>query len=128
MNTIAAPKSPVQNRAEGFALSAIFQCLPTYASAVLLLKLAGSHQIVGNAGGAAIFVTTATLLHGLLVPWLGPKYPRLFKSSYEPLFFDAGLSFAEKVAQWRVRPITTLQLMTTVLMLSLLAVGVASMG
>jgi hypothetical protein len=68
------------------------------------------------------------LLHGLLLPWPGPRYQRFFRKVYEPLFFDAGLSFAEKVAQWRVRPITSLQLMTTVLMLSLLAVGVASLG
>ncbi len=46
------------------------------------------------ARGAEIFVTTATLLQGLVVPWLGPKYQRLFKNTYEPLF-KASLSFAE---------------------------------
>jgi hypothetical protein len=41
MNAIAAPKSPQLNRLEGFTLTAIFQGLPTFAIAVLMLKLTG---------------------------------------------------------------------------------------
>jgi hypothetical protein len=128
MNAVTAPKSRQQNRLEGFALTALFQGLPTFATAVLLLKLAGSHEIVGDKGGAAIFVVLTTIFHALLTPWLAPKFPIFFKNNYEPLFFDANLPFAEKIAQWRTQPMASLQLVTTVLMLSLLAVGVASLG
>jgi hypothetical protein len=127
MNAIAAPKSRQQNRLEGFALTAILQGFPTFAMAVLILKIAGSHQIVSEKGGAAVFVVLASCFHALLTPWLGPKFPKFFKNGYEPLFFDASLSFAEKIAQWRAQPVASLQLVTTVLMLSLLAVGVASL-
>ena len=54
--------------------------------------------------------------------WLAPKFPRFFKQSYEPLFFDARLSFAEEIEKWRVQSIVSLQLVTNVLLLSLLAV------
>ena len=88
MNAVAAPKSHRINQLEGITLTAIFQAFPTFAATVLLLKLAGSRAIVGDPGGAAIFVALATLVHALLVPHLGPKFPRFFKNSYEPLFFD----------------------------------------
>ena len=114
MNAIAAPKSSAQNRLEGFA--------PTFAAAALLLKLA-RHEI---AGGVVLFVVTASIFHGLFTPWLAPKFPKFFKHSYEPLFFNAGLSFVEKIEKWRAQPTTSLQLVTNVLLLSLLAVGVVS--
>ena len=56
MNAIAAPKSHRINQLEGITLTAIFQAFPTFAATVLLLKLAGSREIVGDPGGAAIFV------------------------------------------------------------------------
>ena len=93
-------------------------------AAALLLKLA-RHEI---AGGVVLFVVTASIFHGLFTPWLAPKFPKFFKHSYEPLFFNAGLSFLEKIEKWRAQPTTSLQLLTNVLMLSLLAVGVMSMG
>ena len=124
MNALAAPKPPMQNRLEGFALAAIFQGFPTFAAAALILSLA-HHPI---AGGAVFFVIAASIFHGLLTPWLGPKFPNFFKNSYEPLFFNANLSFAEKLSQWRAQPTVSLQLVTQVMMLSLLAVGVASRG
>ena len=46
MNALAAPKSPQLNRLEGVALTSIFQGFPTYASAVLMLKLMGAHEVV----------------------------------------------------------------------------------
>ena len=128
MNAIAAPKSPQMNGLEGFALTAIFQGFPTFAIAVLVLKLAGSHEIVGEKGGAAIFVVLAAIFHALLTPWVGRKFPKIFKNGYEPLFFDASLSFADKIARWRTQPLASLQLVSIVLMLSLLAVGVVSLG
>ena len=123
MNAITAPKPRSLNRLEGFALTAILQGFPTFAAAALLLKLA-RHEI---AGGVVLFVVTASIFHGLFTPWLAPKFPKFFKHSYEPLFFNAGLCFAEKIEKWRAQPTTSLQLVTNVLMLSLLAVGVASM-
>ena len=42
MNAVTAPKSRQLNRLEGFALTAIFQGLPTFAIAVLMLKLTGA--------------------------------------------------------------------------------------
>jgi hypothetical protein len=122
MNVIAAPKSTMQNRLEGFVLTAIFQGLPTFAAAALLLKLA-RHDI---AGGPLLFVVMASTFHALLTPWLGPKFPKFFKHGYEPLFFDANLSFAEKLEKWRMQPIVSLQLVKSVMMLSLLAVAAVS--
>ena len=124
MNAIAAPKSRVLNWLEGFALTFLLQSFPTFASAALLLKLV-HHEI---AGGVVLFVVMASIFHGLLTPWLAPKFPKFLEHSYEPLFFDAGLSFIEKIEKWRAQPTTSLQLVTNVLLLSLLAVGVMSMG
>ncbi|KJC57791.1 hypothetical protein UP10_26660 [Bradyrhizobium sp. LTSPM299] len=118
MNAITAPKSSAQNRLEGFALTAIFQGLPTFAAAVLMLKVVG----------AAIFVVLAALVYAAVTPWLVSKFPILFRKASEPVFFDANLSVSDKVAQWLKQPQVSLQLVTTVIMLSLLAVAVASMG
>ena len=128
MNAITAPKSHAQNRLEGFVLSALFQGFPTFAAAALMLKFVGSHEIVGQRYGAAIFVVLAALFYALLTPWLARKFPTRFRHGYEPLFFDASLSFIEKIARWRTQPVTSLQLVTNVMLLSLLAVGVASVG
>jgi hypothetical protein len=123
MNAIVALKSSAQNRLEGFALTAILQGFPTFAAAALLLKLA-RHEI---AGGVVLFVVLTSVLHGALTPWLAPKFPKFFKHGYEPLFFNAALSFAEKIEKWRERPTTSVQLVTSELMLALLAVAVAGM-
>ncbi|KJC43680.1 hypothetical protein UP09_17030 [Bradyrhizobium sp. LTSP885] len=128
MNANTAPKSPAQNRLEGFALTAIFQGLPTFSAAVLILKVVGAHEIVGERGGAAIFVVLAALVYAAVTPWLVSKFPILFRKASEPVFFDANLSVSDKVAQWRSQPRVSLQLVTTVIMLSLLAVAVASIG
>lgn len=123
MNAIAAPKSRSQNRLEGFALTAILQGFPSFAAAALLLKLA-CHDI---AGGPVLFVLLTSVLHGLFTPWLAPKFPKFMGHGYEPLFFNASLSFGEKIAKWRERPTTSVQLVTSELMLALLAVAVVSM-
>jgi hypothetical protein len=127
MNATIAPKSRAHSQLEGFALTTLFQSFPSYAAAVLLLKLAGNRDLVGDPG-VAIFVTVASLTHALLAAWLGPKFPRFFRTIYEPLFFDARLSLSAKIEQWRTQPIASLQPVTIVLMLSVLAVGVASVG
>jgi hypothetical protein len=86
-------------------------------------KLEDSRQIVG---GAAIFVVLASIVSALVTPALARKLPKMFKQSRERPFFDANLLFAEKIARWRVQPTTSPQLLTTVLMMSLLAVAVVS--
>jgi hypothetical protein len=126
VNAIAAPKSRRLNMLEGMTLSAVLQGLPTFAAAVLVLKFVGTSEIVGQTGGAAIFVVLTMVFYALTVPFLGPKFPRFFRKSYEPIFFDATLSLGEKLSQWRAQPRTSVQLVTTLIMLSLLAVAVAS--
>ena len=126
MNTTAAVKSTQQNRLEGYALTAMFQGFPMFAGIALCLKLMGAPEIVGHRWGAAIFVALASLVHALLVPWLAPKFPKLIRHGHEPLFFDASLSFTDKIAQWRMRPTVSIELVSNMLMLALLAVGVAS--
>jgi hypothetical protein len=123
MNAIAAPKSSAQNRLEGFALTALLQGFPAFAASALLLKLA-RHDI---AGGVVLFVVLTSVLHGLFTPWLAPKFPKFFRHGYEPLFFNTSLSFSEKIEKWRERPTTSVQLVTSELMLALLAVAVVSM-
>lgn len=124
---IAARKSRLQNLLEGFALTAVFQSFPGFAAASLLLKLSGSHDLVGDPG-VAIFVVSASLIHALLASTLGSKFPSLCKTVYEPIFFDNRLSLSEKITDWRTQPTASLQLVTIVMMLSVLAVVFASMG
>ncbi|MHC2337523.1 hypothetical protein [Bradyrhizobium sp. USDA 4454] len=128
MNAIAAPKSPAQNRLEGFALTAFLQGLPTFAAAVLTLKIMGAREIVGERYGAAIFVVLASLVYAAIMPKLAAKFPRRFGNAHASMFFNAGLSFSEKIARWRAQPNVSLQLVTTMIMLSLLAVAVVSAG
>jgi len=123
MTAITAAKSSAQNRLEGFALTAILQGFPSFVAAALLLKLV-RHDI---AGGVVLFVVLTSVLHGLFTPWLAPKFPKFFRHGYEPLFFNASLSFGVKIEKWRERPTTSVQLVTSVLMLALLAVAVVSM-
>lgn len=128
MNAIAILKSSRTNRLEGIALSAALQGLPTFATAVLLLKLFGSAAIIGAPGGTVFFVVMTSILSGAVSAWLGPKYPKLFHASYEPLFFDASLSLKQKVAGWSAQTKTQQQLVMIVITLSVLAVTVVSFG
>ena len=124
---IAISKSRLQNLFEGFALPAVFQSFPSFAAAALLLKLAGSHDLVGDPG-VAIFVAIASLAHAMLAVTLGPSFPGFFKTVYEPKFFEAHLSLSDKITAWRTQPAASLQLMTIVLLLSVMAVVTASVG
>jgi hypothetical protein len=129
MNAVAVPKSARQNWLEGIALCALYQGFPTFTGAVLLLKLFGSgNPIVAQPGGAVFFVAVTSLLYALTIPWLARKFPRLVKTSYEPLFFDPSLSFSEKLLRWRTQPAASMQLLTLVLMLSALALAVVAVG
>jgi hypothetical protein len=125
--TAAARKSRLRNALEGFALTAILQSFPTFAAAALLLKLCGNHDLVGDPG-VAIFVAIASLTHATIAVTLGPSFPALFKTLYEPGFFDGTLSLSDKITEWRTHPVASLQLVAIVLMLSVMAVVTASVG
>ncbi|MDH6264025.1 hypothetical protein [Bradyrhizobium sp. BR13661] len=128
MATIAAAKkSRLRNALEGFALTVILQSFPTFAAAALLLKLCGNHDLVGDPG-VAIFVALAALAHATVAVTLGPSIPALFKTLYEPTFFDCTLSLPDKIMEWRTHPAASLQLLAIVLMLSVMAVVTASVG
>jgi hypothetical protein len=128
MDTITAPKLYGLNQLEGLALTIILLAFPIFASAALMVKLVTISHIVAPSGNAAHIVPMASVFYALIMRCLGPRFPKQFKNAYEPLFFDATLPFAEKIQRWRMQPTTSLQLMTWMLLLSLLAVGVASLG
>ena len=123
----AARKSRLHNALEGLALTAILQSFPTFAAAAFLLKLCGNHDLSGDPG-VAIFVAFVSIAHALLAVTLGPSFPAFFKTVYEPKFFEAHLSLTEKVTAWRTQPVASLQLVTIVLLLSVMAVVTASVA
>jgi len=125
MTTLAAPKLTGRNRLECFALYAVLQGLPIYSGVALLMKLINASEFAGEPFGAAIFVVTVATLHGLVTPWLGPKFPHFFRHNFEPVFADPTLSFSEKVSRWLAQPKSALQLLSNALLLSALAIGVA---
>ena len=92
----------------------------------LYLKLMGDHAIVGDRRGAAFFAAIARLIHALVGPWLGQKFPRVIRYGTDPVFFDPHLSFSDKIAQWRMKPMVSIEIVSNLMLLSLLAVGVAS--
>ncbi|MET4608428.1 hypothetical protein ABIB90_007934 [Bradyrhizobium sp. JR4.1] len=120
-------KSSLHNALEGLALTATLQSFPTFAAAAFLLKLVGNHDLVGDPG-VAIFVAIASLAHALLAVTFGPSFPVFFKTVYEPKFFEAHLSLTDKITAWRTQPVASLQLVTIVLLLSVMAVVTASVG
>ncbi|MES2196433.1 MAG: hypothetical protein V4517_18590 [Pseudomonadota bacterium] len=128
MNATEIAKSGRFNRLEGIALSAALQGFPTFSAAVMLVKLFGSNPIISTPGGTVFFVLATSILSGAVSAWLGPKYPKLFHASYEPLFFGASLSLKQKVAAWSAQTKTQQQLVMIVMMLSVLAVAVVSLG
>ena len=85
------------------------------------------HDLVGDPG-VAIFVAIASLAHALLAVSFGPSFPTFFKTVYEPKFFEAHLSLTDKITAWRTQPVASLQLMTIVLLLSVMAVVTATVG
>ena len=126
MTALAAPKLAGRNRLECFALYALLQGIPFYSGVALMMMLINASEFADQRYGAAIFIAMASTFHALLSPWLGPKFPYFFRHSYEPLFANSALSFSEKVSGWLAQPKTALQLLTNLLLLSVLAVGAAS--
>ncbi|WP_369721015.1 hypothetical protein AB8Z38_28605 [Bradyrhizobium sp. LLZ17] len=125
--TAATRKPRLHNALEGSALTAILQSFPTFATAALLLKLFGNHDLVGDPG-VAVFVAVASLVHAVIAVTLGPEIPALSRVLYEPSFFDSTLSLADKITEWRTHPAASMQLVAIVLMLSVMAVVTASVG
>ena len=126
MTALAAPKLTGRNRLECLALYALLQGVPFYSGVALMMILINASEFANQRYGAAIFIAMASTFHALLTPWLGPKFPHFFRHYHEPLFADPALSFSEKVSGWLAQPKIALQLLTNLLMLSVLGVGVAS--
>jgi hypothetical protein len=110
--------------AEGIFLTSTMSGVPTFAGAAMLLKLFNSGS--GLADHPLAFVIATSIGFAFLVAYLGPKFPMLSKSSYEPLFFDGSLSFTDKVSRWLAETRTAQRLLTNALMLAVL--GMAVMG
>src|SRR5262249_33013799 len=108
--TLCAPNPRPRTCLEGCALAAILQALPPFTGAALFPKTAASIHIAPQPGSAAFFVLTTSILYAMLTPYVAAIFPRLFGKSYEPLFFDASLSFPEKVLRWRTQPMASLHL------------------
>ncbi len=125
MNAVTVPKSSRANMLEGIALLAAFQGFPLLTVSALALKLTGS-DLVNQPGGAAIFVVLSSITYAAMIGFFAPKYPKFFKALYQPLFFDAGLSRAEKIQRWRTQPERSSQLVLLVMMLSVMAIAVIS--
>ena len=116
MPFITASKSGPLNWLEGFALTTILQGFPIFAAASLMVKLLGDYR----GSSPVLTIAMASVFYSIFVISVGSAFPRV-KSGYEAQFFDASLSFSEKIARWRAKPATSLQLIASVLLLSLLA-------
>ncbi|MBW7971142.1 hypothetical protein [Bradyrhizobium sp. BR 10289] len=126
MTALAAPKLTIRNRLECFTLYALFQGVPLYSIVVLMMKLIATSEIVGERYGASIFIVLAATFHGLAMICLAPKFPRFFRHNHTPVFDDATLSFSEKITRWLAEPKTAVELLTNVMLMSVLAIGVTS--
>lgn len=116
MPFISASKPASFNWLEGFALTTILQGFPIFAAASLMVKLLGD----SSGGSHVLTIAMASIFYSILVVSVGMVFPTI-KSGYEVEFFNASLSLSEKIARWRAKPATSVQLMASVLLLSLLA-------
>ena len=103
MSTLTALKSRHYNQLEGVALSAVLQGLLLCAPATLLLKVHGNVHILSHLPVAVAFAVIASVLYALLVQYLGFRFPDAFRDTYEPLFYDPGLSVSGQVRRWITR-------------------------
>lgn len=127
MDAPVAAKDRVSNMLEGVALTATLLALPIFTGAALLGRLAGDLGISAHRHDNVIFfVIVTSLLFGFVAPFLARKFK--LTTLYEPLFYDASLSLSDKFARWRAQPSTSPRLLSQLLMLSVLAVAVLSVG
>ena len=124
MPFITASKSAPLNWLEGFALTTILQGFPIFAAASLMVKLLGDSR----GSSPVLTIALASIFYSCLAIWAGSTFARFAKNAYEPLFFDASLSMAEKVMRWRTQPMASLQLLANMVMMSVLGVAVLSVG
>ncbi len=123
MNVATAAKSGPTNWLEGLMLTTVFSALPTFTAVMLLLGLFGRGMPVHN---PASFVVLTALGYAVIVAAFGAKH-KLVRNSYEPLFFDSSLSVRDKLRSWLEKPRTARQVVTNMLMLSVLAIAFVSM-
>ncbi|HVV42363.1 MAG TPA: hypothetical protein VHC94_15010 [Nitrobacter sp.] len=128
MMTTSSGTATPKSFATGVMLVAVAFGLPTFAGAALLLKLFGSDVVVRDSHGIVPFVVMTSLFTGLMAGWLGPRYPKLFIGSYEPVFFDASLSMSDKIMRWLAEPRCQRRVLTSMLMLAMLSVMVMAKG
>ncbi len=117
MTFITASKSGPLNWLEGFALTTILQGFPIFAAASLMVKLLGDSRGSSSRDSPLRWRRSSTASSSSRSESAFPTV----KNGYEAQFFDASLSFSEKIARWRAKPATSVQLMASVLLLSLLA-------
>lgn len=117
MPFVTASKPAPINWLEGFALTTILQGFPIFAAASLMVKLLGDD----HGGNHVLTIAMASVFYSIFAISVGSAFPSYFKNGYEAQFFDASLSFSDKIACWRAKPATSVQLMASVLLLSLLA-------
>jgi hypothetical protein len=122
MSTLTALKSRHYNRLEGVALSAILQGLPFCAAVTILLKVHGKVHLFGHPAIGVVFAATTSILYALLVQYLGFRFPDAFRDTYEPLFYDPGLSVAGKVRRWITRRRAFRQVFGNAMLMILVAV------
>lgn len=118
----AATKSAVVNALEGFALTIVFQAVPVYAGAAMLIRLYENAAFTSR-NDALVFVIFASSFYGLLVPLLAPRFPRFFRRVYTPSYFDATLSLSDKIVQWRTSEEGARQLVHMVMLLALCGIA-----
>ena len=123
MNAIAAPKSSAQNRLEGFALTFLLQGFPTFASAALLLKLA-HHEI---AGGVVLFVVLTSVLPRPVHALARAKVSKILQARLRAAVLQRQPVVCREDREVARAADDVGQLVTNVLLLSVLAVGVMSM-
>ncbi|MGY4365567.1 hypothetical protein ACVW1A_001632 [Bradyrhizobium sp. LB1.3] len=97
MPFITASKSGSLNWLEGFALTTILQGFPIFAAASLMVKLLGDYR----GSSHVLTIALASVFYSIFAVSVGSVFPRHFKNGYEAQFFDASLSFSEKIAHWR---------------------------
>ena len=123
MPFITASKSGPLNWLEGFALTTILQGFPIFAAASLMVKLLGDYR----GSSPVLTIALASVFYSIFVVSVGSAFPRA-KSGYGAQFFDCHLSLADKITEWRTHPVASLQLVTIVQLLSVMAVVTASVG
>jgi hypothetical protein len=128
MNAVATSKSRLLNWFEGVTLIGILQGLPVYASAALMLRMF-DRDLVRPDRSFILLIVIAIFIYAIATSLLGgSRAPKILRNGYEPIFFDPTLSLTDKIARWRTQPRASVQLLASVLMLSVLAVAVLSIG